>query len=1215
MIPSVLTPKDALAKIYLRERIVLSDFQKFQKALNNFRAKTSETESEEFNKNLVAEFLREAFYRGTNLVNTKERIDLAIYSGKDASSDVAVLIESKSPSNKNEMIQPDSLNKKALHELISYFLRERITGNTQIRHLIITNNYEWFIFDAVDFEKIFYQNKTLLRDFSDWSNKMMLFAKTGEFYKQIAEPFIEKSAATLPFVYFDLRKNLSEKQTQHFFKILSPTHLLKLPIANDSNSLNRGFYNELLHIIGLEEKDDSGKKIIGRVSEKKRSAGTLLESTIYQLQQCYIDSEEKAFDAALDLIITWINRILFLKLLEAQLIRYNKNPSFKFLTIERIPDYDALSELFFSVLAKAENNRSANVREKFAGIPYLNSSLFELSDSERKFFRITGIKDAEIPYYGATVLLDKNGKRRHGNVKLLSYLFDFLDAFDFGDTGNDDSAFRVEKKELINAAVLGLIFEKLNGYKDGSFFTPGFITHFICRETIRPAVIQKFNEKYAWSCKTLTDVYNKINDHAEANSLINSLRICDPAVGSGHFLVSALNEIIAIKSELGILCDKNGKRLRDISVEIENDELLITDCDGELFNYVPANKESSRIQETLFSEKRRIIENCLFGADINPKSVHICRLRLWIELLKNAFYREDGTLETLPNIDINIKCGNSLISKYPVKHGKKISDNKDDSAKISENIRRYRDAVKRYKRENNKEDKAEINRIIREIKSSITSLIQLEFDFDGQSSNKKKIDEQNLFRNTLEWAIEFPEIIDDSGAFLGFDLVLGNPPYIQLQKMGEESDKLSQLNYETFNKMGDIYCLFYERGMQLLKPAGTLGFITSNKWMRAGYGEKTRAFFLKYNPILLVDLKENIFDEATVDTNILLLKNEPNTGATRTLTIDSEESKKRSVFISRNECECRFENSDSWVILSPIEQSIKRKIEAAGTPLKDWDINIYRGVLTGYNEAFIISGEKRNEILSNCKTPEERARTDELIRPILRGRDIKRYSYNFADLWLIFIPWHFPLHLDLSIKGASAKAEMEFQKQYPSVFTHLLQYKQQLSSRNKSETGIRYEWYALQRWGANYWEDFSKQKIVWAETMRIKKSNHERFPRFGYCPIACFTDKTAFILTGRNLKFLLGILNSPIVHYQCKNLVSTLDTGGFLMQKIYVEKIVIPHCKNEERLEIENIVELILNDRTNKLEEQENLLEEFVSKLYRLTDEEIQYLKEIIKQN
>ena len=182
-------------------------------------------------------------------------------------------------------------------------------------------------------------------------------------------------------------------------------------------------------------------------------------------------------------------------------------------------------------------------------------------------------------------------------------------------------------------------------------------------------------------------------------------------------------------------------------------------------------------------------------------------------------------------------------------------------------------------------------------------------------------------------------------------------------------------------------------------------------------------------------------------------------------------------------------------------------------------------------------------------------------------------------------------------------------EEFPAIKAHLDSFGDKLKKRtDKGNTP-----YNLRN--CAYMEDFSKQKIVWAETMRIKKSNHERFPRFGYCPIACFTDKTAFILTGRNLKFLLGILNSPIVHYQCKNLVSTLDTGGFLMQKIYVEKIVIPHCKNEERLEIENIVELILNDRTNKLEEQENLLEEFVSKLYRLTDEEIQYLKEIIKQN
>ena len=177
--------------------------------------------------------------------------------------------------------------------------------------------------------------------------------------------------------------------------------------------------------------------------------------------------------------------------------------------------------------------------------------------------------------------------------------------------------------------------------------------------------------------------------------------------------------------------------------------------------------------------------------------------------------------------------------------------------------------------------------------------------------------------------------------------------------------------------------------------------------------------------------------------------------------------------------ECEFSNSDSWVILSPIEQSIKRKIESVGTPLKDWDINIYRGVLTGYNEAFIISTEKRDEILANCQSDDERKRTEELIRPILRGRDIKRYGYNWANLWLIYIPWHFPYQFDESIKGASEKAEEAFKEQYSAVYNHMLQYKEPLSKRNKAETGIRYEWYAMQRWGAKYWEDFSKPKIMY----------------------------------------------------------------------------------------------------------------------------------------
>ena len=231
-----------------------------------------------------------------------------------------------------------------------------------------------------------------------------------------------------------------------------------------------------------------------------------------------------------------------------------------------------------------------------------------------------------------------------------------MESYDFASESTDK--IQEQNKSIINASVLGLIFEKINGYKDGSFFTPGFITMYMCRETIRKAVIQKFNETKGWNCTDINSLYNKIDDQKQANEIINDLKICDPAVGSGHFLVSALNEMIAIKSDLKILQDRDGKRLKEYHFEVVNDELIVTDEDGNFFEYKPTSQESQRIQETLFHEKQTIIENCLFGVDLNPNSVKICRLRLWIELLKNAYYKNETELETLPNIDINIKCGN-----------------------------------------------------------------------------------------------------------------------------------------------------------------------------------------------------------------------------------------------------------------------------------------------------------------------------------------------------------------------------------------------------------------------------------------------------------------------------------------------------------------------------------------------------------------------------
>ncbi|MFN9114905.1 MAG: DNA methyltransferase, partial [Bacteroidota bacterium] len=292
----------------------------------------------------------------------------------------------------------------------------------------------------------------------------------------------------------------------------------------------------------------------------------------------------------------------------------------------------------------------------------------------------------------------------------LQYLFAFLEAYDFGADGGEE--IQEDNKKLINASVLGLIFEKINGYKDGSFFTPGYITMYMCRETIRRAVVQKFNETKGWDCESMEQLYDKIEDRQEANQIVNSLKICDPAVGSGHFLVSALNEVIAVKNDLRILQDRQGRRLKEYEVEVVNDELAITDEEGELFEYQPGSKESQRIQETLFHEKQTIIENCLFGVDINANSVKICRLRLWIELLKNAYYKAPNELETLPNIDINIKCGNSLVSRFAID-----ADLRQTLRKSKWSIEDYRLAVATYRNAENKEQKREMEKLIATIKS------------------------------------------------------------------------------------------------------------------------------------------------------------------------------------------------------------------------------------------------------------------------------------------------------------------------------------------------------------------------------------------------------------------------------------------------------------------------------------------------------------------
>ncbi|MEX0769877.1 MAG: hypothetical protein WD035_04035, partial [Balneolaceae bacterium] len=703
------TVRQGINKAFLKEPVERPEFDTFKNSLSGLLDQINHAveadEHEEHLKNLLPPFFNSLGF-GDYKINTSGRIDLAIYTGDKKNDPVGVLIEVKRPGNKAEMISRKNFNKKALHEAVLYYLEQRIEEeNTDLKHVIITNMHDWFIFDAQEFERCFYKPSALRKTWRSWKADQKVSSNNDFMYSEIAK-FVETQETSITGLYIPLDKTRKllggeegsryEKKLIPLYKLFTPIHLLKESFANDSNSLNREFYRELLYILGLEETTEGNTRYIRRASEEKRNPGSFVENTIRILDaedhlstvrepvKSYgEDKEEQFFAVALELSITWMNRVLFLKLLEAQLFRYHRGDrKFKFLNSDELSGFDALNTLFFQVLARRNEERSEAIKEKFGHIPYLNSSLFDVSDLEHDTTRISGLTDATMSVYSRSVLNGLRGKE----LPILDYLFRFLEAYDFSAEGKEE--IRSERKSLINASVLGLIFEKINGYKDGSFYTPGFITEYMARETLRKAMTDKFIEVAGIENGeelTISDLYNHIGPNRsvsieEANEIVNSITICDPAVGSGHFLVSCLNELLAIKSDLGILCDVEGKAFRDLNVTVENDELIVSYGDDELFEYDVSHtwkgqtlasrniaSERQRIQQALFHEKRYLIENCLFGVDINANSVKICRLRLWIELLKRAFYTPESEyleLEVLPNIDINIKQGNSLVSRF-----------------------------------------------------------------------------------------------------------------------------------------------------------------------------------------------------------------------------------------------------------------------------------------------------------------------------------------------------------------------------------------------------------------------------------------------------------------------------------------------------------------------------------------------------------------------
>lgn len=931
--PNQLTPRQSVNKAFLKIKPIRSDIEGFKQSLSVLLENIRDEESEEHQKNLLTDFFRKAHYGDDYFINTKGRTDLVIHNGKTAKDAVGVMIEVKRTTNSSEMLTEKNINTKALQELVLYFLRERISNkNVELKHIIATNIKDWFIFDANVFEKCFAQDKKLVKLFEEF---LLEGKDTAFFYNEIAKQFIEKHKEQLTYTYFNIdeygkiAKRKSDREDSKLiplYKLLSVEHLLKKPFLNDGNTLNKNFYTELLHLIGLEETKVGTKKLIERKKEDARNSGSLLELAIalitsrgklYELDNPHHfgkTADEQTSNVALELVITWINRILFLKLLEAQLIKYHKgDKSFAFLNIEKIKTFSELDALFFQVLAVRNGERDASVSKEFANVPYLNSSLFEQTSLESATVTVTHLSDgAKLPILSNTVLKDELGVKKSGELGTLSYLFEFLNAYDFTSEGGEE--IQEDNKALINASVLGLIFEKINGYKDGSYFTPSFVTMYMCKQAISKAVINKFNEVNETSYTELVDIYNTIDDVKKANEIINSIKICDPAVGSGHFLVSALNEIIYIKSYLGILRDKEGKSLRDYTIEVVNDELIVTNSDGEFVEYQPKNKESQRIQETLFEEKQAIIENCLFGVDINANSVKICRLRLWIELLKNAYYKENDELETLPNIDINIKVGDSLISRFALD-----IDLKEALKQSKLSVSQYRKAVGSYKNAHSKDEKRKLEKLIRDIKQNFKAEIlntdaryikartlelqllairgqdnlfdldesqikakeakQLKLELDAKAARDAiaQIENNKIFEDAFEWRFEIPEVLNDDGEYIGFDVVIGNPPY--LISFDNEQKEYLEGSIEEFKRNNDLYVAFYIQALRLLKKNGQFSFITPNTFIKGTYFNKLREYISKNYQILeIIDFGNfEVFSDVSVFCAISFIQKSPPT--------------------------------------------------------------------------------------------------------------------------------------------------------------------------------------------------------------------------------------------------------------------------------------------------------------------------------------------------
>ena len=714
--------------------------------------------------------------------------------------------------------------------------------------------------------------------------------------------------------------------------------------------------------------------------------------------------------------------------------------------------------------------------------------------------RVDGIGVVRVPYLnGGLFERDALDERQLAfPAEYFRDLLSMLSQYNFTIDENDPNDAEVG----IDPEMLGRIFENLlEDNKDmGAFYTPKEIVRYMCAESLIAYLQSDYEDE---DDRQAIRVFVESHDGTSLGDLTEEIRerllrvkICDPAIGSGAFPMGLLRELYFCRSALD-----------------------------------PANAQDPA------ATKREILQNNIYGVDLERGAVDIARLRFWLTLVV-----DERTPEALPNLDFKIMQGDSLLEQYEgVDLSTLTKTNSEVDLQQGCRLTLFEDNLDplRYK----------LSRLIQEyyacddhtmrlrMRREITTMIELQLREQQFDVSLGGIDVHANDKFFL-WHTWFGDVFMENG---GFDIVIGNPPYIQLQKDDGRLAKLyADVGYDTYARTGDIYCLFYELGWRLLRDGGHLCYITSNKWMRAGYGEKTRKFLSECtNPRLLIDFAGvKIFQNATVDTNILLFAKEKNSNNCRSV-VSSKSDKigvdNLSLFVEQHATPSAL-TSAPWVILTPIEQRIKEKIESVGTPLKDWDIQIYRGVLTGCNEAFIIDTAKRDEILDNCQTEDERRRTEDLIRPILRGRDIKRYGYEDNGLYLI--------NTHNGVKGKMPRIDIN---DYPAVKAHLDQNWDKISARaDKGDTP-----YNLRN--CAYLEDFSKPKLFYADI--VQELN------FVMSDELIFGNNSVYFISSEDRDKLLVIqrfLNSKLINWYYRTLSVQLGEHVVRMFSIYVLQIPIP---------------------------------------------------------